>query len=85
MGDDPFGVPRTDRAGKLSLLKSALPLFKDVTAIFTAVFINRHCPTPLCIRASLKLPGLTLTKYVNTRDAGIEHNEAVFFVQKNRL
>jgi hypothetical protein len=26
---------------------------------------------------------LTLTKYVNTRHAGIEHNEAASFVQKN--
>jgi hypothetical protein len=37
----------------VSFLKSTLPLFKDVAAVFTAVLINRHCPTPLCVRWSL--------------------------------
>ena len=81
MGNDPLGISRTDGTGKLSFLESTLPLFKNVTTIFTAILINRHCPTPLCIRESLKIPGLTLTKYVNTRHAGIEHNEAAAFVQ----
>jgi hypothetical protein len=56
MGNDPLGITRTDRTGKLSLLESTLPLFKNVTTIFTAILINRHCPTPLCIRESLKIP-----------------------------
>jgi hypothetical protein len=80
MGNDPLGISRTDGTGKLSFLESTLPLFKNVTTIFTAILINRHCPTPLCIRESLKIPGLTLTKYVNTRHAGIEHNEVASFV-----
>jgi hypothetical protein len=50
VGDDPLGISRADGAGKVFFLESTLPLFKDVAAVFTAVLINRHCPTPLCVR-----------------------------------